>query len=167
MIHSRESAHGLIIIAEPNRSASWRVNKLVLLAISVLSLGIALGFTLIGAWPILPFAGLELSCLGAALYYANWKQHYRHVIELDEHHVRIDKGHYRPRRSWTMPRAQAALALTPERHPWDGPAIYLTDTEHRIRVGDFLNREDALQLQALLRKNLSVRSFDRMDGRDF
>ena len=167
MVHSSEANNGVVIIAEPNRSASWRSNKQVLMAISALSLLIALGFTALGAWPILPFAGLELSCLGAALYYANWKQHYRHVIHFDEHSIRIDKGHYRPRRTWIIDRAQAGLALTPERHPWEGPAIYLTDAEHRIRVGDFLNREDALALQALLRRSLRVRTSAEWAGRNF
>jgi len=167
LVHSREDDDGITIIAEPNRSATWRANKLILAGISAVSLAIAIGFTLVGAWPILPFAGLELSCLGAALYYANWKQHYRHVIQLDADEVRIDKGHYRPRRSWVIARADAAIALQPERHPWDGPEIYLFDRHHRVRVGEFLNRDDALKLQTLLRRNLRLGSHDAHTGQEF
>jgi uncharacterized membrane protein len=34
----------------------------------LVSFGIAIGFALQGAWPILPFAGLEMLALGVALY---------------------------------------------------------------------------------------------------
>ena len=55
--HSHDSDE--VIVAEPNRSASWEVNKMVLLAMCCLSGVIAGGFALLGAWPILPLAGLE------------------------------------------------------------------------------------------------------------
>ena len=71
-----------VIVAEPNRSASWRANLQVLVALSILSLGIAGGFAAVGAWPVLPFAGIEITALGCALYYVSWKLRYRHVITL-------------------------------------------------------------------------------------
>jgi len=36
------------------------------LVLAVVVLGIGVGFTLAGAWPVLPFAGLEALALGAA-----------------------------------------------------------------------------------------------------
>ena len=78
-----------MIVAQPNCSATWRSNKLVLFALALPSLGAATGFALLGAWPVLPFAGLELLALGSALYYVNWKQHYRHVITLSDDSIRI------------------------------------------------------------------------------
>ena len=92
MVTSSRSDSEVVIIAKPNHSSSWRNNRLALLAIAVPSLGAALGFTLLGAWPILPFAGLEIAALGAALYYVNWKLQYRHVITLSDDSVCIDKG---------------------------------------------------------------------------
>jgi uncharacterized membrane protein len=74
-----EDDHRLIIV-KPNKSATWRTNLYVLIAVSIPSLGAAIGFTLLGAWPILPFAGAELIGLGAALYYVNWKLEYRQVV---------------------------------------------------------------------------------------
>ena len=154
MITSSDSDGAHIIVAKPNHSSTWRANLWVLMAISVPSAGAAISFALMGAWPILPFAGLELGALGGALYYVNWKLQYRHVIRLDEHEVRIDKGHYAPRRTWVLPRNEASLAITTERHPWDGPSLALHSREYRVVVGEFLNREDALALLGLLRKEL-------------
>jgi uncharacterized membrane protein len=156
-----------MIIAQPNRSSSWRTNKLVLLALAVPSLVIAIAFALLGAWPILPLAGLELTALGAALYYVNWKLEYRHVITLSDDSVCIDKGFYLPKQSWTFPRDSIDLAITPERHPWDGPELSLQGTGEQISVGEFLNREDSLKLAALLRKEMRVGTHSARGDRTF
>jgi uncharacterized membrane protein len=158
VISSRRSDASLIIIAKPNHSSSWRNNKLALLAVAVPSLGAAIGFTALGAWPVLPFAGAELAALSAALYYVNWKLEYRHVITLNDESVSIDKGHYAPKRHWRFDREQAALAVTPEKHPWEGPGLIVHGRQDAVTVGDFLNRDDCLSLLALLRKELRVRT---------
>lgn len=156
MVRSSDLDGERVIIAQPNHSATWRANLWALLAISVPSLGAAIGFTALGAWPILPFAGAELLALSASLYYVNWKLQYRHVIRFSADAVRIDKGHYLPKRSWTFPRDDTRLAVTPERHPWEGPALAVHSREDRVQVGEFLNRDDALILLGLLRGELRV-----------
>ncbi len=158
MISSRQEDDALVIVAKPNHSSTWRNNKLALLAISVPSLGAAIGFTALGAWPVLPFAGAELAALAGTLYYVNWKLEYRHVITLCDDSVRIDKGHYAPKRRWKFARAEAALAVTPERHPWEGPRLALHGQRESVQVGEFLNRDDCLSLLALLRKELQLRT---------
>lgn len=129
------------------------------------SLGAAVAFALMGAWPILPFAGIELGALAAALYYVNWKLQYRHVITLDDEIIRIDKGHYAPKRSWELRRAESKLAVTPEQHPWDGPALTVHDRQQTVAVGDFLNREDSLVLLSLLQEELRTGTHSQTDSR--
>jgi uncharacterized membrane protein len=141
-----------VIVAEPNRSASWRANLQVLVALSILSLGIAGGFAAVGAWPVLPFAGIEITALGCALYYVSWKLRYRHVITLRPDTLQIQKGHFHPRQQWRFNRADTALSVTPERHPWDGPLLHVYSRGESVAVGDFLNREDSLKLLELLGK---------------
>ncbi|KAA1194415.1 DUF2244 domain-containing protein [Pseudohalioglobus sediminis] len=167
MVTSTRSAGRLMIVARPNQSASWRSNLYVLLAISVPSLGAAIGFTAMGAWPILPFAGLELLALAAALYYVNWKLQYRHVITLSEDSIRIDKGHYHPRQSWQFRRQVTGLSVIPEKHPWESPALTVHDRQQRVSVGEFLNRDDALALLELLRKEIRVDSYSATGDRHF
>lgn len=88
-----------IILVKPNHSASWRHNLWVLAALAVPSLGAGIVFAVAGAWPILPFAGIELAALGTALYWVNWKLEYRHVIRFTDSNVLIDKGYFVPKRS--------------------------------------------------------------------
>jgi uncharacterized membrane protein len=155
------------IVAEPDRSADWATNKLVLIVMCALSGTIALGFTLLGAWPILPFAGLEMMALGSALYYVCWKQNYRHVITLEPEVVRVQKGHYFPKEEWEIPRDDAALSIVPEAHPWEAPSITLASKGEQISLGEFLNREDALVLMALLKGRVRVGSHSPRSEHDF
>lgn len=159
MVESTESKGRQVIIAKPNHSSSWRNNLWALIVIAVPSLGAAIGFTLLGAWPVLPFAGAELLGLGSALYYVNWKLQYRHVITLSADQVRIDKGHYAPKKSWTVSREDALLSVTPEKHPWDGPSLSVQSKLDRVTVGEFLNRDDSLKLLKLLRRELRIGTY--------
>ncbi|MEM1112109.1 MAG: DUF2244 domain-containing protein [Pseudomonadota bacterium] len=158
MVTSTQQPSQLTIVARPNQSANWRTNQLLLLALCVPSLGAAIGFSLMGAWPILPFAGLEMLSLGAALYYVSWKLQYRQVITVSEDSVSIDKGYYAPKKSYRFHRDDAGLAIRPEKHPWDGPDLWVHSDRERVNVGEFLNRDDSLKLAALLREVIRVRS---------
>ena len=167
MVTSTRQAGRLQIIAKPNHSSTWRGNLYALLAISVPSLGAAIGFTLLGAWPILPFAGLELMALGCALYYVNWKLQYRHVITVSDDDVRIEKGFYHPKQSWEFPRQRAGLRITPQHHPLDGPELSLHDRSESVSIGEFLTRDDTMELVSLLRAELRVDSHSQRKDRDF
>ena len=158
MVTSTRTASRLMIVAKPNQSANWRTNLLLLIALSIPSLGIAIAFAFAGAWPILPFAGLELTALGGALYYVNWKLQYRHVITLSKDSVRVDKGFYAPRDTWKFRRQNAGLSITPQKHPWEGPEVCLHDRNDSVVLGEFLSREDSLELVALLKAELRVRA---------
>jgi len=150
-----------MIVARPNCSCSWNTNLLVLTALAVPSLGCAIGFAFLGAWPILPFAGLEMFALGCSLYYVNWKQQYRHVITVSEDVVRIDKGFYAPRRSWKFRRPATGLAITEQEHPGDGPHLAVHDDIERVDVGGFLNRHDREKLVSLLRSEMPVGTYSQ------
>ena len=158
MVNSTRHGSRLEIIARPNQSASWRTNLWVLVGLAVPSLGAAIGFALLGAWPILPLAGLELAALGAALYYVNWKLQYRQVITVNETSVQVVEGYLAPRQSHRFTRQKAALSVTSEEHPWEGPRLALYDPNGSVEVGDFLGREDALKLQSLLESEIAVRT---------
>jgi uncharacterized membrane protein len=156
-----------MIIAEPNRSASWQTNKMMLILMCCVSGAIALGFALLGAWVILPFAGLEMAALGSALYYVSWKLRYRHVIHLGPEVVRVQKGHYFPKKEWELPLREASLSVVPERHPWDAPAISLFSRGEEISLGEFLNRDDALELLSHLKGRLRIGNHSPRVRHDF
>lgn len=54
-------------LARPNASLTRRGRRVLFAAVAAVSLAIALAFSLLGAWLVLPFAGLELVALALAL----------------------------------------------------------------------------------------------------
>jgi uncharacterized membrane protein len=56
---------------KPNCSLSARSKVKVVLLLTVIPCCIAIGFSLIGAWLVLPFVGLEIFALGYAFYHVN------------------------------------------------------------------------------------------------
>lgn len=167
MVSSIRTATRLMIIARPDQSATWSTNVLLLLALAVPVLVIAAVFALLGAWLILPFAGLELLALAAALYHVNWKQQYRQVITFSADSVWIDKGHYAPRQRWRFPRQNTGLTITAEYHPWDRPELCVHDRNESVTLGEFLNREDSLKLIDLLQQEICVRARSAATAREF
>ena len=158
MVTSTRQPSRLTIIARPNQSASWQTNKLLLLLLAIPSLGAGIGFALVGAWPILPLAGLELTALGIALYYVNWKQQYRQVITVSDEAVDIEQGFYSPKKCWHFERNCTGLSIRPEQRPWDGPDLWVHSNSERVNIGEFLNRDDSLKLAELLRSEIRVKS---------
>jgi uncharacterized membrane protein len=66
--------------------------------LTVVFLTIGIGFTLAGAWPVLPFAGLQLALVGAVLYrlYRHADDHDRIIVERE----RVTVIRRRGRREW-------------------------------------------------------------------
>jgi len=147
-----------MIVARPNQSASWDANVLLLMVLAIPVLGIATFFALLGAWLVLPFAGLELLALGTALYRVNRKLQYRHIITVDADSVCIDKGYHTALQHWQLPRQHSGLTITTQAHDWDGPQLCVHDSNVCITLGEFLNRDDSLKLQALLQQEIRVRA---------
>jgi uncharacterized membrane protein len=106
-----------LIILRPNRSADWHQNRMLWMLLFSHSSLIATGFALAGAWMILPFAGLELLLLGAALWYVNWKCNHQQVITLDGASLAIDKGVLRPRRRWRFVTVETSVSVLEDLSP--------------------------------------------------
>lgn len=158
MVSSARTASQLTIVVRPNLSATWNANVYAIFAIAVPSLGAAIGFAFFGAWPILPFVGLELSALALAFYLVQRKLQYRHVITVGADQLNVQKGFRSAEKTWHFARQRAGVTIIPENHPWEGPALAVHDDRERVVLGEFLNREDSLKLLALLREELRVRS---------
>jgi len=66
------------ITARPNCSLPPATCLCVFSIVAFISLSVAIAFTLIGAWPVLPFSGLELAALGWAFH-----DTYRHASDYE------------------------------------------------------------------------------------
>lgn len=80
------------LVIGPNASLSVRQAWWFMGAISVPGIGIAALMASIGFWPVVPFVGLELAALGAALYVSMRRNGYREVIVIGPQRVCVEFG---------------------------------------------------------------------------
>ena len=167
MVTLQQHSDETLLVVQPNRSASWRLNKFVIGAFALWWTLAASFFIARGLWPIVPFAGLEIVGLAAALYYVCWKLQQRHVLRFGDSGLTLQKGAYYARASWHFPRGAASLSVEVQPHPWDPLRIFLCDRERAIPIGNFLNKDDSRKLLRLLREQgLNVRNFSELSRLD-
>jgi len=74
----------------PNRSLGVEARRWVLCAIAATTLGVATVATAIGAWPVMPFAGLEVALLALAFRVLGRHDADYERLEVGEHEVRVE-----------------------------------------------------------------------------
>lgn len=124
---------------------------------------IAIGLFLAGAWPILPFMGLEIGGLAGALYYVQWKLSHREVIRIGATEVQLEYGMHWPKFRYCWPRDQVRVALREGDSAFKPPELVIgaKDARRQLIVGRNLNQDDLKKLANLLKDaDLTVRTTD-------
>ena len=139
-----------VYIARRNNSLSSSGRLLVFGFILAVSLGIAAGLSFIlGAWPILPFAGLEMAVLYFAFRYMDYHaaDYERITIRGSEVAIEVHEGtrlsHLELNRHW------AQIVCEP-----DGSRLALRSHGREIEVGRHLCAEQRLDMARELRREL-------------
>jgi uncharacterized membrane protein len=146
-----ESAHACIVIA-PNCSLSARGAVLFFLTACAPCFGIAGVLTFLGFWPVLPFAGLEMLLLGAALRISLARRHHRQSIMISESEVAVQTTIGKIHREVVFPRHWAQVKLhrsTSRLHP---SRLVIESHGRHCAVGDFLTDEERRGLYGKLTK---------------
>jgi uncharacterized membrane protein len=136
-----ESAHACIVIA-PNCSLSVRSAVLFFLSACAPCFGIAGALTVLGFWPVLPFAGLEMLLLGAALRISLRRRHHRQTIVVSESEVAVQSTIGKVQSEVVFPRHWAQVKLrrsTSRLHP---SRLVIESHGRQCAVGDFLTDEE-------------------------
>jgi uncharacterized membrane protein len=136
-----ESAHACIVIA-PNCSLSVRGAVLFFVSLCAPCFGIAGALTFLGFWPVLPFAGLEMLLLGAALRISLRRRHHRQTIVVCESDVTVQSTIGKIHNEVVFPRHWAQVKLrrsTSRLHP---SRLVIESHGRQCAVGDFLTEEE-------------------------
>lgn len=137
---------GPSFIIRPNRSLSRRG---VWLFFAVCSVGCALvasAFAVLGAWPVLPFAGLEVALLGAALYLFYRDGQTVEVISVQGGELSVTRTDWRGTREWRFPLAWVQVLLRRDPRGWYPSRLYLRSHGRAVRIGDFLTEVERERL---------------------
>lgn len=136
-----------LLVLSPNKSMEWETNKKILIAMFAVSMVIGLSFAYIGAWLILPFAGLEISLVGFGMYYVCWKLNFKQTIQIHNESLRIQKGVYFPKQEWHWQKASTQVLRRDSQYRMSAPDLYLKHLNERVEMGEFLNRKEKLVLR--------------------
>jgi uncharacterized membrane protein len=96
------------IIARPNNSLSPENSLKLMVVLAIVAFGIALGFMHVGAWLVLPFAGLELAAFAYAFYHVYLHSSDFESIAIESDRVIVEKRNFREtsitefQRYWTQ-----------------------------------------------------------------
>lgn len=131
-----------IIILRPNSSWSWRANVLFLSIFMGVSLSIAFGFLLAGAWVVMPYSLLEIAVITYCIHYCVRQCSRQEVITISDHEVRIESGIQTPSRQQTFQRMWAKFFVQRPRRPWETLTLSIRSHGKETEIGSFLSRRD-------------------------
>lgn len=167
MVVANNNYTDLQIVLTPNRSASWRFNCALLKCFGLVIFGIAIGWSLMGVWIILPFAGLEFALLVFFVYRTSKDCHRKEVLHLDEASVCLERGEKFPTSCLQYDRSACEFIKQNPQHPWTAATISLRCRDQKVRIGRFLNRQDINTLWDTLRRSgFRVREEGRVQIKD-
>lgn len=152
---SAESVETRLVIG-PNASLDAGQAWLFMGLSASLGLGIAITLALLGFWPVLPFAGLELSALGAAVYVSVRRNGYREVLVFGTQRVRVEFGVIGRGAGVVveLSRALTRVLLEPGAHHHAPTRLILSCAGQRVRIGACLTDEERGRLAARLKQLL-------------
>ena len=134
----------------PHCSLSTRGAALFFISVCVPTLGVAGVATVLGYWPILPFAGAEIALLAWALK-TNMARRFEHEhIEVTESEVVIEQSRGTPRRI-VFPRHWSQVKIRRPKSALHRGQLVIESHGRGHEVGRFLTEEERRQLAAQLK----------------
>lgn len=147
-----DSYNSFRVVFKPNSALTADKKIKVVFLLSIIPLLIGIGFSLIGAWFVLPFVGLEILALAIAFYYIN-----NH--EADYESISINGDSLVVKRSTAQQVSQDVInpywvKVLQHKLPNGELRLYLRSHGKEIEVGRYLTREQ----RELLAKQLKQRT---------
>ena len=152
MIKKRITKDSLLLTLTPNKSSTVQQNIIFFGFLSVLCITFGIGFFVLGATMILPFAGLEIMLLFIILRVnRNWLNQ-SEKIYLDKLFVKLEKG----KNDITFDRFLSKFSVVDHKTK---KRIFITGNNRKVEIGSFLNEEEIEELIALLKKKVQDLNF--------
>jgi len=144
-----ETEAGFLVVLKRNCSISPLGMLLVFASLAAVSLGIAAGFAALGAWLILPFAGLEVLLLGAAFWLTARHATDQERIARSRERLTVEVSDAERVRHFAMDARRARVRLQDGRVMLEAPSA-------RLEVGRHLPAQARAGFAAELGKRLQV-----------
>ncbi len=153
MVIENNHKDGLIIELTPNRSVTWKQTKWIIILMIAFVMIIALAWSFVGAWIVLPFAGLEVGLFAYLMYRVSKFTYSKQVLFINDANVIVEYGHAKQRVRRVLEKEGLHVAYSESDMDWELPRIALKSEESEIEIGTFLNLDDRKKLASLLEKS--------------
>jgi uncharacterized membrane protein len=151
----REALGGFSLTLKRNCSMSPAGLLIVFAALSIAALAIGIGFAILGAWLILPFAGVEVLLLGAAFALYSRRAADCERIELARDRLTVEVT--QSGRTARYERAAAAARVIVEKDDGYGARVWLhSGAREPVEIGRYLDAHARATLAAELAKKLRI-----------
>lgn len=149
----RQTTAGQAWIARPNRALGPLQARRLVIAAAAVTLLIAFCFSAFGAWPVLPFAGLEIAALWLALRHLQQHANDEERIDVSDDAVTITRFNAGHQEQHQFARYWARIRLD---RPPNSRGLRLTLRSHgrELEIGRLLTEIQKQQLAADLKKKL-------------
>ena len=134
MVTIKQTSLFTVIKLSPNQSASWRETKIVISIMVLLVISIAIGWTMAGAWIILPFAGLEVGLFAYFMYRICRQGFAQQIITITADQVLIESGIQRREVARTYHRELLSFEIKETERDWHLPDIVLCLDNYRLSI---------------------------------
>ncbi|MEJ0086172.1 MAG: DUF2244 domain-containing protein [Pseudomonadota bacterium] len=135
----------------PHCSLSPRGAVVFFGAVCAGTFGVAGVVTVLGFWPVLPFAGAEMLLLGWALKANMARRFETESIDISETEIVIEYARGTPQRV-VFPRHWARVKIRRPKSPLHRGQLVIESHGRAVEVGKFLTEEERRQLAAELRR---------------
>jgi uncharacterized membrane protein len=135
----------------PNCSLSPRGAVFFFATVCVPTFGVAGVATMLGFWPVLPFAGAEMLLLGWALYTNMQRRHEHESIDVSDTEVVVEYSRGDTKR-FVFPRHWARVKIRRPKSRLHRGQLVIESHGRSCEVGQFLSEEERHQLAAELRR---------------
>ncbi len=150
MVVTKQNKDHTVITLTPNRSATWQQTKWVIAVMVCFVMIIAVAWTFVGAWVVLPFAGLEVGLFAFLMYKVSVFTYTNEVINISNQSVEIESGYKKRRSRHCFPRSSLDVYYSETENNWDLPKVAFCNENNKLIVGEFLNLEDRIKLKSTL-----------------
>lgn len=139
-----------VLVIQPNKNLSWNQTKLLFLFLGLCLTAVACYFLSLGAWLVVPFAGLELLVIGLGLYMQCCHSHKQQVIEIGAEDITISDGREKTQPA-SFPRAWLKIVQTRDPHGWYPSRLFIGSHGKFIEIGEYLIESERNMLANNLR----------------
>jgi len=136
-------------VISPSFEADWTASVWFLAVLGMVLFSVAVFFTSMGLWLIIPFAGLEFVFVAWCLHWSAERSLDRNVITIDEVTVKLEKGRRQRTSAIELDKIWCEVILDTLPRKWQQTRLYIRCRDDRIEFAEFL---DSKEQKALARE---------------